>query len=360
MRTQDIARTIARTRAAFPVIRRRIRPPVIAFAVVLALAGSCRGGCSRPSDPAATVGGRLALLPEPVRVVVSIDFAKLRGSPIAEKLAALGKDDPAGDRELEDFRRRTGLDPLKQLDSILVGFPEDARQRGELALVVRAEHLDQARLVAYVRDQLNKSGDDLVSTQHGRFTVWATRSKPDVAGFFIDERTFVLGAGGWAPRLGDLAEKAHPSDSAATNLDLTRLTERAADHALWAAALVPMETRRALAGDPQTRAASSLTSLVVGVDFGRGLDAVVTGDVTTAADAQALAGKMQETLRDAKRNAQILMLGLGPYLDGVSARAQDKRFELRASLNEAQVDDLLSRLRAFLTLARQGQAPGFP
>ena len=54
------------------------------------------------------------------------------------------------------------------------------------------------------------------------------------------------------------------------------------------------------------------------------------------------------------------MLGLGPYLDGITARANDRRFELRASLNEAQVDDLLARLRAFLSLVRQGQAPGFP
>ena len=43
-------------------------------------------------------------------------------------------------------------DPLcTQIDSLLVGFPEDARQRGELGLVLRAAHLDQARLVAYVR-----------------------------------------------------------------------------------------------------------------------------------------------------------------------------------------------------------------
>ena len=304
--------------------------------------------------------GRLALLPEPVRVVVSIDAEKLRASPAMAKLAALGKDDPAGDHELEDFKRRTGLDPLTQIDSVLAGFPEDARQRGEMAFVLRAQHMDQARLVAYVRDQLQKKGDDLVSTAHGRFTLWSSRGKPDIAGFFIDERTFVLGAGGWGPRLADLAETAHPGDSAATNIDLTRLTERASDHAIWAAALIPAETRRMLETDPQSRAAASLTALVVGLDLGRGLDAIVTGDVATSADAQALAAKMQETLRDAKRNAQILMLGLGPYLDGVTARANDKHFVIRASLAEPQVDDLLSRLAAFLALARQGHAPGFP
>jgi hypothetical protein len=347
MRIQDIRPTIARTRGVFLVL-------------ALALAGACRGGCGQASDPAATVQGRLALMPEPVRVLVSIDAARLRASPVAAKLAALGKRDPEGDRDLAEFARRTGFDPLAQLDSLLVGFPEDARARGELALVLRAQHLDQARLVAYVRDQLKKTGDDLVSTPRGRFTLWSARSKPDVAGFFIDERTFVLGAGGWAPRLAALAETAHPGDSAATNIDLTRLAERAASHAMWAVAIVPADMRRSLQDDPQTRAAASLTDLVVGVDLGRGLDAVVTGDVGSAADAQAVVAKMQETLRDSKRNAEVLMLGLGPYLDGVTARAADKRFQLRASLGEPQVDDLLSRLGAFLSLLRQNRPPGFP
>ena len=43
-------------------------PPALAtVALALVLAAGCRGGCSRPNDPAATVKGRLALLPEPVR-----------------------------------------------------------------------------------------------------------------------------------------------------------------------------------------------------------------------------------------------------------------------------------------------------
>jgi hypothetical protein len=356
MRIQDIRRTIARTRAGFPLLPTGLGAIALA-AVALA---ACRGGCAPAGDPAATVKGRLALLPEPVRVVVSLDAAKLRASAAAGKLAALAKADAAGDREIDDFKRRTGLDPLTQIDNLLLGFPDNAREGGQMALVLRAARLDQARLVAYVRDQLQKKGDDLVSTPHGRFTLWSARAKPDVAGFFVDERTFVLGGGGWAPRLADLAETAHPGDSAATNLDLARLTERAADHAVFAAAIVPEETRRMLRDDPKAHAAATLSTLVVGLDLERGLDALVTGDVATPADAAALAGKMQETLHDAKKNPQVLMLGLGPYLDGVSARAIDKRFELRASLNETQVDDLLERLAAFLKLARQGQVPGFP
>jgi hypothetical protein len=352
MRIHGIPRTIARRRSAFPLF--------LIAALALVVAGSCRGGCAHRADPAATVQGRLAMLPAPTQVVVSLDFAKLRASRAAARLNALAQQSPTDQQQLEEFARRTGLDPVKQIDSVLLAFPEEARRRGEMGLVLRAQHLDQPRLVGYVRDQLQKKGDDLVQTPHGRFTLWAARHDPDVAGFFVDEHTFVLGAGGWAPRLADLAENARPGDSAATNLELVRLVERAGEHAIWAAAIVPAETRKALMADPRFGSAAAVMNLVLGIDLTTGLEAVVMGDVATTRDAQALAAKMQETLRDAKRNAQVLMLGLGPYLDGVTARAANQRFELRASLTEAQVDDLLGRLAAFLTLARQGRAPGFP
>jgi hypothetical protein len=348
---------MARRRAGFPLSP---AVPVLLAAAILAGGASCRGGCARAVDPAATVQGRLALFPEPTRVVLSLDFAKLRASAAADKLAALAARSPEDEHEIEEFAHRTGLDPVKQIDSLLVGFPEDARARGELGLVLRAQHFEEARLIGYVRDQLQKKGDDLVGTPHGRFTLWAARRAPDVAGFFIDEHTFVLGAGGWAPRLAALAESARPGDSAATNLDLARLVERAADHAIAAAAIVPAETRRALEADPRFGSAAAVINLVVGIDLSRGLEALALADVATAEDARVLAAKMQDTLRDAKRNAQILMLGLGPYLDGVTARADGQRFELRAVLSEPQVDDLLARLAAFLALARQGHAPGFP
>src|SRR5206468_2562428 len=79
---------------------------------------------------------------------------------------------------------------------------------GEMGLVLRSQRLDQTRLVAYVRDQLQKSGGDLVSVVHGRQLLWSARGDPDVAGFFPDARTFVLGAGGWAPRMADLVDTA--------------------------------------------------------------------------------------------------------------------------------------------------------
>jgi hypothetical protein len=343
---------MTRRRLFFPGL---ISPALIALAAL----GSCRGGCRRGDDRAATVEGRLALFPVATKIVAAIDVAKLRGSPAAAKLAAEAQQDQADQHEIEEFARRTGFDPLRQLTSVTVAFPEEARLHGELGLVLRAEHLDETRLVAYVRDQLQKSGDDLVATAHGRFTLWSSKRDPDVVGFFIDAQTFVLGAGGWGPRMADLAESARPVDSAATDVDLVNLVERAAgSHALWAAAIVPESTRKTLASDPQFSDAASILTLSAGVDLGKGLEAQLLADLMTAAEAKSLADKVSVSLRDAKRNPEVLMLGLGPYLDGVTAQAKDRAFQLHASLSEPAFDDLLARLGGLLALLHGAPIPG--
>jgi hypothetical protein len=349
MATHDIGSTMARSRRWWP-----------AFVALLAAAGSCRG-CRRGEDQAATVEGRLALFPAATRIVAAIDVARLRASPAAAKLLAQAQQSPADLREIETFAKRTGFDPLRQLAGVTIAFPEEARAHGEFGLILRADALDESRLVAYVRDQLQKTGDDLVAVAHGRFTLWSSRSDPDLVGFFIDARSFALGAGGWGPRMADLAETARPGDSAATNIDLVRLVERAAGtpHAIWGAAIVPEGTRKTLAADSQFADAAAIMTLSAGVDLGKGMDAVLLADLATAAQAKSLAANVTQSLRDAKRSAQVLMLGLGPYLDGIAARATDHTFELTATLGEPAFDDLLARLSGLLALARGAAVPGF-
>jgi hypothetical protein len=342
MRIQDIRRTIV--------------------VVGLVAISSCRGGCGRGSsgDRALTVQGRLAPFPAAARVVIGVDVAQLRSSPAAAKVQQLAVDSQADQNTLAEFQRRTGFDPIKQLTSLTAAFPEDARGSGDFGLVLRADHFDEARLVAYVRDELQKKDDDLVATKRGRLTLWSTKRDPTVVGFFVDDRTFALGAGGWGARMADLVDKTNPADSAATNLELVRLVERSAGtHAIWGTAIVPAETRRSLAAQPGLADAATINTLSASIDFGKGLEATLIADVATADAARALATKVTESLRDAKRNPQVLMLGLGPYLGGVSARAADKTFEVRAMLGPEAVDDLVTRLAAMVSLARAGSAPGF-
>ena len=96
------------------------------------------------------------------------------------------------------------------------------------------------------------------------------------------------------------------------------------------------------------------------MDLGKGLDAVLLADLATDADARRLADKATAALRVAQRNPQVRMLGLGPYLDGITARAADKTLEVRASLGEPALDDLLARLKALATVVRGGGRLGPP
>jgi hypothetical protein len=322
-------------------------------------AASCRSGCSSTRHTPASLG-RLALFPIETRVVVALDFAKLRASPLAGTLAQLAVDAQADKDQVDAFARRTGFDPFRDIQSLVVAFPEEARRGGQFGLVLRSNALDQKRLIAYAREQAQGQGGDLLSTARGHRLLWSRKGQDDLAGFFLDEHTFVLGAGGWAEKMADLSDGAAPAASADTNLDLMRLCDRVAvDHAVWAVAMVPEETRKQLQAEPRFKSAASISRLAAALDLGPGLSATLLGDLGNAADAQALVGQMTDTVRDAKKNPEILMLGLGPYLDGVTARAAGPSFEVHATLTDAQVIDLLGRAAAFLKLSRQGLIPGF-
>ncbi|HET6279839.1 MAG TPA: hypothetical protein VFH73_02700, partial [Polyangia bacterium] len=111
--------------------------------------------------------------------------------------------------------------------------------------------------------------------------------------------------------------------------------------------------------EPRFKSAASVTRMAAGLDVAGGLDAIVVADLATSEDATTLAGQVTQSLRDAKKNPEILMLGLGPYLDGVSTKGVGSSFEVRVALTTAQAGDLLDRAAAFLKLAREGSVPGF-
>ena len=313
MRIQDIGRTITTRRSALLLA-------VVAFAAL----SSCRGGCRREAggDGALTVQGRLAPFPAAARVVAGVDVAQLRASPAAAKVQQLAVDSQGDKNALAEFQRRTGFDPVKQLSNLTIAFPEDARNSGDFGLVLRADRFDEARLVAYARDELQKNGDDLVATKRGRLTLWSSKKDPTVVGFFPDDHTFALGAGTWGTRMADLADTAGAADSAATNLELVRLVERAAGkHAIWGTAIVPAETRKTLAAQPGLADAATINTLSAAIDFGKGAEAALIADVATADAARALATKVSRIA--ARRETQPAGADAGPW--AVPGRRQRAR-----------------------------------
>ena len=239
------------------MLRPRVPSAAILMVALAAALGGCRGGCGPSTSSGRPAGGALAWFPGDTQIVVAIDFARLRATPLWTRLAALATASPGDQEQIDEVVRRTGFDPLRQIDSLTLAFPEEARNGGAMGMVLRGRGFEEARLVAYVRDQVAKQGNDLFSFRRAGQTLWATRKQPTVAGFFVDDRTFVFGAGGWAEKMADVI-RAGGSSGAEANLPLVHLVERAGvSNPIWAAAIVPAATRALLASDPtvQTGAA---------------------------------------------------------------------------------------------------------
>jgi len=325
-------------------------------------APACRGGCGGDGAGLARPAlGRLAGLPAETRIVVGLDFARLRRAPLWTRLAPLATSNPDDQRLIQDFARRTGLDPMRQINSLTVAFPEEARRNGEMALVLRGSGFDEARLIAYARDQVKKQGDDdLLSFRRGGYTLWATRREPTTSGFFPDRGTFVLGAGGWAEKIVTLLP-ASPPVGAETNQDLVHLVERAGPtRPVWAVAVVPASIRASLAADPRFATVAGVSRLALGIDVDAGLEAHLFVDLATHEQAETFAHEIADTIRTAKKDPRVLLLGVGPYLDGISTRTAGPSSEVTLRLPADRVGDVVDRLRAVLSLARQGAVPGFP
>ena len=103
--------------------------------------------------------------------------------------------------------------------------------------------------------------------------------------------------------MADLVNQTNPGDSAATNLELVRLVERAAGtHAIWGAAIVPAETRRSLAAQPGLSEAATINTMSAAIDFGKGMEAALIAGRRDAGR-RPLAGDQGRPSRCATRNA---------------------------------------------------------
>ena len=315
---------------------------------LLTMAG-CRGGCAGPGARTATPAGALSLLPAETQIVVSFDFRKIRTTPVWQQLSQLAADDPADRKIVEELTARTGLDPFRHIHRVIAAFPDDARQAGAFAVLFEGEALDEKRLLTYARDQARLRGGSIEQKPHGKRTLWVGQQaggQPELAGFFLDRHRFVLGGGGWAEKVAELADGVSQA-SAAGNTSLVHLAERVGSgRAIWLAAIVPPATRQRLMADPRFGVQASVMRLGLGADLAPGLSAELTAELSNQDDARALVSRMTEFLVAAKRSPKALLLGAGPYLDGIRADASGPTVRVRAAIDQAQTAELMRRLQS--------------
>jgi hypothetical protein len=338
---------------------------------------ACRGGCRR-SDPGETASDpTLRLFPADATVVLSLDFRRVRQSGLWTQLAALAGDDPADRQLIDGMVAATGFDPFRQIHRLVAAFPEEARQSRAFGIVLEGDKIDRARLLAFLQGDARRRGGDIVEQQRGGRTFWASpdwKPRPlaavgdagvpaepgaGTAGFFLDDTHFVLGGGGWAERMADLADNVGPNGGRATDQPaLTRLIARVArGRSIWMAAVVPPATRARLMANPSFGSDASVMRFGASCDLGPALAGDLVAELSNQADAGVLVGKVNTFLQAAKKSPEVLLLGVAPYLDGVKAEVDGPDARVRFQLPAAQTEELVGRLVGFLRLRRTGRAP---
>lgn len=309
-------------------------------------------GCENQSplsaDPA------LALLPVQTQTIVSIDLQQIRSSVLWNAISSASQRNPDDLKILNDLKVRTGFDPLVDLRRLVFAFPEDARVKGEFAMLAYGEHLDERKLVAYARDEAKSRGYDIAQEERAARRMWVGSDKLTArAAFFLGSSTLVLGGGGWAEKIATLI--ANPKEpSVARSAELSHLTARLGlGHAVWAAAVVPGATRTRLGADPKFAAAADIARVAVSLDLKNGLLASAWAELSTKESAAALTIEINNYIREAKQSPKLLLMGVGPWLDGLVARSEGPQVQIVLKLDAAQAQSMADRISALLKLARK-------
>jgi hypothetical protein len=292
---------------------------------------SCRRAHPTQGDSQRAPDAQLALLPRETQIVLAVDLDRLRGQPVWKALSSVLARNAKP--FLDAIAAGTGIEPVTQVHRIWIGLPGQRQPDGRFALLVEADPVDTVRAAAWLQKQ----------------------GRGEMAIRFPSPRSVFIGKGAWAAP--PTARTAH---SAADDPQLRRLCERAArEHAIWFAALVPTDIRKTLMGQSRMADAGSLARVFGFLDDAGGLHAEVVGELTNTEDPPLLAHRLQAFHNQAKRDPDLLVAGLSPYLEALHVGAHDATVRAVLDLPDAQAGDVIERIEglALTTRTKYSRAP---
>ncbi len=302
--------------------------------------------CSKTSGTGAAKED-LALVPKEADIIVMANVTRMRNTAMWRKIVDVRDSNAQSKKDYDEFVQKTGLDPFKQVDSIFVAVPQGGGDQKEFASIVRGQ-FNEAKLVAYAREQAKKEGRDVNTTEYNGKKLYTDNQKGEAWATFLDGKTLVIGGKEWVKKVVDLAGN-KGGESAKKNEILASLLKRAkTSDALWGAGVVPQSMRDQFKNDPRLSSASSMKDIFGSVDFASGITADLNVDTGSEADAKDIAAKAAAQLAEIRKSPQFMMMGLAQFLDGIKVDNKAATFHLAINFNQQQVDDLINRVSGLL------------
>jgi hypothetical protein len=317
------------------------------YALFLALvAGVVAGGFWMARRPH---GGVLDAVPRDAWLVLTVDAAALRASPLAQPL--LGTQATTAIPGLGSLADGCGFDPLARLKDLVLCSPEGG-ERGDFGVAFTGD---------FTRDELARCADKVMharggsslATQRGAFAVLEDAADPGHTRFaYRDGGPFLVGRGAWLDAMIDAAEgkaeRMRP-EHAALRASLAARAGEAAQPSVVLTALLPAAVRQRLrgelgaetAGEGERAYASVLAVAAAGLAVSTGgpgsiTDAAAELRCDTPDSCAEVKGLLERKRLGLSKQFGVRLIGLGPLIDSltVDVQATTLRATARASTDE--------------------------
>jgi hypothetical protein len=327
----------------------RIAAPIaaLAAAAIACAAPGCGAGRSAveppPPPPPPVDDNLLALAPAGAQLVVWIDVARLRSSPIWDVVEML-----VDAEEYASIKRDTGIDLLASVDEVLVSAAQKADGQDQFVAVVKGRFDAPAAMRSMVAADRGRAllrrgheGVDLERFQLLEITrrtavACSTNNLDPVAALAEREGRSLLDD----PRFDDLPIRGQP-----VALMRFRRGPQAPDLSRFRV-------------EPPIEDVDKITELDATMTVDRGVEVVWSFTVEDKLIAAANARELRKLCNRMSRNALVMLLGFDWLFDRVVVESEGTRVDVRIDLDEVDVEQirrLAERLRKIRELGQSGE-----
>lgn len=320
----------------------------VAIVAAVAAAGFAAGAARRGAPVKSA--GVLDAVPRDAWLVVTVDVAALRESPLAKPLMA------AGVADVVSIAKTCGFDPVARLRELAIASPEGG-EKGEFGVAFTGD-VTKDDLAACADKTIRARGGKPVASTRGSFAIVDDPSdakRGRVA--YRDGGPFLVGRGAWLDAMMDAAEGKTPRASdndAHASLRRALVHDRDAPRAAVLTASLPKSLREKLKGEMSAELASESDKTWAGVlsvdRAGIAMTAGASTDLSaelrceTAEACDAVARFIERKRASFSRDFGVRLVGLGALLDSLSVEVRGPSLSATA---HGPTEDLARALARF-------------
>jgi hypothetical protein len=313
-----------------------------------------KGGAGGGAGKGKTVGAAtsaLDVLPEDTAMILGISVEKVTQSKLWTQFSPMFMDQAEVKDGLSKLKDGCGMDPIKDVKSIVIGMNGDMDEKKMVVLI--QGNFDEGKITKCVTTLAEKEagGKKVTAKTEGKITTFSAEGEStQIYVGWAGKDTIVITQSAVEGDKTFLASVLEGKSSAKNNKDLAALMGNVdTSNTLWAAMQVTgkLKSNMAASDGPQP------VAVWMNIDYSKALKAEIGAHFANDKDASSAVDKAKKEIDSAKSDPTA-----GPYLKNLTINAKGSDAIVSISLDEKQVDELVAQLQQLLPLLMMGAMGG--